>query len=636
MTHKGYAGNILVVDLSNGDFSKIPTQVYSKRFLGGRGIASGIYFDEMDTEIDAFDSRNPLIFISGPVCGFPGFAGSRWQICGKSPLGDRFSYSNLGGSWGAKLKFSGYDGVVVKGRADKLVYLYIDDNTVDLRGAEHLKGKGAIQARDTIKADIGKSTGVAAIGPAGEHLVKFATVLSDADSSGAGGFGAVMGSKNLKAVAVRGNGKIEAAYPERVKELRFRLRHLKQSNVIMDTPIAPPAKLKKNVCYGCISGCWRADYTAEDGQKGKYMCQSGFFYISDALKFDRKEKDVPFKANKLCDDYGLDSRVIDTMIQWLKACFEEKILNDENSGLPLSKIGSIEFIEDLIEKISFREGFGDILAEGTLKASDHVGNESDKLITDYMVKTGELDVYGPRLYNTNGLFYATEPRAPIQHLHEISMQLILWAFSTKGVPNVNMTSEVLRAIAKRFWGSEVAADFSVDEGKALAAAKIQDRQYAYESMILCNFSWPIIHLPGVGDGVGDPTLESQICSAITGMEMDELELYKTGERVFNLQRAILALEGWKGREEDSLEGYNYSVPLKSDVGNDACIVPGKDGEVFSRKGMVVKRDEFEKLKDEYYEIRGWDVASGFQTRDKLLKLDLADVADRLEPSGMLL
>jgi aldehyde:ferredoxin oxidoreductase len=633
--HKGYAGNILRVNLSTGEVSKVPTSNYASRFLGGRGVAAKLYWDEVNPEIDSFDAGNQLIFITGPVCGFKGFAGSRWQVCGKSPLGNQFSYCNLGGSWGVQLKLAGYDGLVVEGKADKLVYLFIDNNSVELRDATGLKGKGAIQTREIMKEELGKSIRIVAIGSAGENKVRFATLLADADSSGAGGFGAVMGSKNLKAVAVKGQGDVEAADPDRVRQLRAKLYDFKKNNIFMDTPIAPRDKLKKSICYGCIKGCWRANYTANDGQKGKYMCQSGFFYISPALNYDSNAKDVPFKANKFCDEYGVDARVIDTMIRWLKACYEAGILNDEKSGLPLSKIGSVEFIENLVRKISFRENFGDILAEGTQKASEYIGNGSDKLIGDFMVRNGELDVYSPRLYITTGLFYAMEPRAPIQHLHEISMQLILWVFCSKGVPNVYMTSHVLRAIAKRFWGNEIAADFSTYDGKALAAMKIQDRQYSHESLILCNFTWPLIHNPGVGDHVGDPTLESQICSAITGMDVDEYGLYRIGERIFNLQRAILIQEGRRGREDDSIDEYNYSVPLQGDVANRDSVVPGKNGEKISRKGMVVDRDKFEKLKDEYYMLRGWDISTGLQTKEKLEELDLADVAERLKTRGML-
>jgi aldehyde:ferredoxin oxidoreductase len=195
---------------------------------------------------------------------------------------------------------------------------------------------------------------------------------------------------------------------------------------------------------------------------------------------------------------------------------------------------------------------------------------------------------------------------------------------------------VVRDIAERFWGSKVAGDFSTYDGKALAAAKIQDRQYAKENLILCDFTWPVIYSPFTEDGVGDPTLESRLCSAVTGRDVDEEGLYRIGERTFNLQRAILIREGWRGREDDSLEGFNFTVSLKGDTaGNPEAIVPGPEGETFSRKGMVVDRGKFEKMKDEYYEIRGWDVKTGLQTRARLAELGLGEVADELDERGLL-
>ena len=302
--------------------------------------------------------------------------------------------------------------------------------------------------------------------------------------------------------------------------------------------------------------------------------------------------------------------------------------------MPLSKIGSLEFIENLVSKIALREGFGDVLAQGTQKAAEVVGDNSERFITDYMIRTGENSVYGPRLYLTPALLYALEPRLPIQHLHEISVPGMVWGMAQMGWGDSFMTSDVFRAIARRFFGSEIAVDFSTIEGKALAAVKIQDREYAKESLILCDLCWPITFSEITEDHVGDPTLESQICSAVTGRYIDEEGLYRIGERVFNLQRAILLREGRKGRPADALDEFEFTVPLKGDFGNPDCTVPGKDGQPFSRKGMVLDRQEFEKMKDEYYIIRDWDVATGLQSRKKLRDLGLDDVLPELEQRNL--
>ena len=304
-------------------------------------------------------------------------------------------------------------------------------------------------------------------------------------------------------------------------------------------------------------------------------------------------------------------------------------------GAGTSSGGQPEFIETLLSMIANRRGFGDVLAQGAVKAAEIVGQDSDKFITDYMTSSGENSVYGARMYLATGLLYAMEPRMPIQQLHEISAQCIQWAANHFGLTDSYMTSDVMRAMAKRIWGDEIAADYSTYDGKALCAIKLQDRQYAKECVILCDFSWPIIHSPATEDHLGDPSLDSQVVSAVTGIEIDEEGLYEVGRRVFNLQRAILAREGKQGRENDVIEEFNFEIPLKGDYGNTECMVPGPNGEAFSRRGMVVDRAEFERMKDEYYEFRGWDAATGLQTRECLEKLDMADVADGLEQDGLL-
>ncbi|MGB2856931.1 MAG: aldehyde ferredoxin oxidoreductase N-terminal domain-containing protein, partial [Dehalococcoidia bacterium] len=173
----GYAGKILRVDLSSGNVTDIPTADYAGRFLGGRGIAAKIYWDEVSPQINALDSENRLIFMTGPVCGVPGFA-SRFQVCGKSASTNQFSYSNLGGSWGVYLKFAGYDGLVVQGKAGRPVYLWIDGDRVELRDAAHLSGKSAFHREKEIQKELGKSVRVLTIGPAGDNMVSFATFLA--------------------------------------------------------------------------------------------------------------------------------------------------------------------------------------------------------------------------------------------------------------------------------------------------------------------------------------------------------------------------------------------------------------------------------------------------------------------------
>ena len=635
----GYAGDILKVDLSSGSITHLPTMDYSDRFLGGRGIAAKLYWDQVSPEVQAFDPKNLLIMITGPLAGFPGLAGSRWQVCGKSPatIPQHFSYCNMGGSWGAELKFAGYDGLVIEGKSDGPVYVFIEDDTIEIKDASHLWGKGAIETRNSLKGELGSSARVLAIGPAGENMVVFANLLADDDSTGSNGLGAVMGAKNLKAVVVRGSKKVKAADPETLREITKFLRELKQNQPWqVSTRLSGGAETKRDACWGCIKGCMRGIFTAKDGKSGKFFCGSAGLYGRLAQSYYGERSDeVAFKATKLCDEYGVDTSVITALIPWLGKCREAGILTDASTDIPLSKIGSLEFIESLVKKTSLRQGFGDILAQGPIKAADLVGSQAKELLAGSVSKTGEAVSYEPRMYITTAFVYAMEPRRSIQQLHAITMPVGLWLLWRSRQHLGYVSTDVLRGIGKRFFGGELAMDFSTYEGKALAAKKLQDREYAKESLILCDVIWPFTEFEETEDHVGDPTLESRILSAVTGKNVDEEGLHRIGERIWNLQRAVLVREGHKGRESDTLPEFFFTEPLETTGDNPKCLVPGKGGEVISRKGMVVDKPKFEQMKDEYYQLRGWDVATGFQTRAKLEELGLQDIASGLKQRGLI-
>lgn len=208
---------------------------------------------------------------------------------------------------------------------------------------------------------------------------------------------------------------------------------------------------------------------------------------------------------------------------------------------------------------------------------------------------------------------------------------LMWVYKQEGA---FVSSDVFRAIGKRFFGSKDAVDFTTYEGKALAAKMIQDRDCVNSSLILCSYLFPILFSRNTSDHVGDPSIESKLLSAVTGNEIDENGLYRIGERIFNLQRAILAREGHRGREYDRISEYNFTKPLKFDLHNPELLSPGEGDEVVSKKGAVLDRDKFERLKDEYYGLRGWDVATGLQTRTKLEELGLGHIVEELEHRGL--
>jgi len=637
MAKHGYAGKILVIDLSGHGVSKLETADYADRFIGGRGVAAKLYWDFVSPQTKAFDPGNCLICASGPLAGFTGFASSRWLACGKSAAGmpESFSYGNLGGSWGNRLKYAGYDGLVIQGKADKPVYLFIHDGKVETRDASHLWGKTTFETIDSIKAELGKGVSVLTIGQAAQNLVVFATLMADEGASGSGGMGSIMGSKMLKAIAVAGDVRPVAADPERLRYLAGCVRDWTKGP-IAQMPWVIPGRTKNQACHACGIGCSRQSYTDEHGHRFKSFCQPIDIYRRPAEKYYNGWNEAILSAMRLCDGYGLDSSVMQAMIEWLIRCYKEGILNDENTGLPLSKAGSSEFIETLTRKIANTEGIGEILAQGTIKAAEYIGGRARELISyAVMSRANEAKDYEPRLMLHNSLLVATDPRKPMQQLHEASTFLFLWLHWLDGMERMSLSPDNLRKVALKYWGNIEAADYSNYEGKALAAKRIQDRAHIFESLVLCNSRWPMISRPLTENCATGPNLASQIFSAVTGLEMDEGGLEYIGERIFNLQRAVLLKQGWRGRSGDTLLDYFHEEPIEYSRFDRECKVPGRNGEVMSRKGAVVERDEFEKMKDEYYEVRKWDVKSGLQTRAKLTELQLEDVAGDLDKMGLL-
>jgi aldehyde:ferredoxin oxidoreductase len=642
MNQFAYAGRILSVDLSNNTHREIPSDGYTGKFLGGRGLAAKLYWDMIPPDAVALEPDNGFICATGPVTGFSGLAGCRWVICGRSPLHqpEAFSYGNLGGKWGSALKYAGYDALVVTGKAEKPVYLFIHDGTVETKDASNLWGLTTFETIEKVQADLGKGVTVLAIGPAAENMVFFATAMADAGASVSGGMGSVMGSKNLKAIAVAGDKRPKAAYPEKLKEVTDYIKKIRAGTFNGMSPWAVPGLTRPEYCYGCGVGCTRQSYQGEDGHRYKLFCQASGVYTMAAMQYYGKMNEVPRLAVRLCDGYGLDSAVMAPLIAWVIACYREGLINDSQTGLPLSQAGSAEFIEVLTRKIALREGFGDVLARGTLYAAMTLGKKAQELTTGLVaMSTSETRDYDPRLLLTTALIMATEPRRPISQLHGISGNIIIsWCSWMRKMEGSFFTTNDLRLAASRFWGGTEAVDFSTYNGKALAAKIVQDRSSAQESLILCDIHWPMVVTSAndTGGHVGDPAVESRLYSAVTGKETTEDELYHTGERIFNLQRAIRLRQGWGGRQGDSVLGYFFTNPIKQgDIFfNPDAIMPGKNDNLISRLGSVLDRKEFEKMKDDYYRLRGWDTSTGFPIINHLSELGLSEAAGDLKKRGL--
>ena len=617
----------------------MPTQDYARDFLGGRGLAARLYWQSSIDGTSPYDPSNPLIIATGPLTGFPGLAGSRWTVCAKSPAMHpcSFSYSSLAGSWGAYLKFAGFDAVVITGHAEKPVYLYIHDGICEIKDARGIWGLDIVSTRRSLKVELGQQAKVLTIGLAGERQVSFANILADYDASGSCGFGAVMGSKNLKAIVVNGSNRLTPADPNKFGQLTKFLKTIKGAEKQQPPATATNVKAERKACFGCINGCTRSLLTSTDGHRGKYLCIAGFFYEDWAKKYYGEFNDVPFLATRLCDVYGLDANVIYIMISWIARCYEAGVLTEEETGLPLSKIGSIEFIEKMIEAISRREGFGETLALGLPLAAESLGLEAKGLLPDTIFKDGSYTAYCPRVYLTNSLIFPFESRQHFPISGEVGRTIIRWldwlaerggsrssAEDTRLLAGRSISQSDLLFIARHFWGSEDAADLTSDKGKALAAKRIQDRYYAKESAVLCNFAWHVTDIE-----IERPSIIAEVLSAVIGEEYDEDEILHLGERIFNQQRAIHIRERLKGREEDTLPRTWHDMPVSESFMNENLLVPGSDGQPVSRRGCIVDEQQFECLKDEYYSLRGWDKDTGLQKREGLSGLGLSDVAKDL-------
>jgi aldehyde:ferredoxin oxidoreductase len=638
----GWTGKLLQVDLTKRHFSERSTIEYTDRFIGGKGIGEKLYWDTALPRHDAFHPDTPLIIMTGPLAATPAPSGSRWIVCGKSPslYPEAFACAHLGGFFGAGLKQVGYDGLIITGKASSKIYLSIDNGHIEIKDAAHLWGMSTQKTMHILRQDLGEQVRIVTTGPAGENLVRFATLATDAGGSGSVGFGAVLGAKNLKAIAVRGNDSIPVADPDAIKQIRQQIKKMTGEgyfNLYDAAAPLPEAEVIKRVhCHGCPQGCWRSLYRTADGEEGIRKCQAAFFYASwDKSKHEELSR-ASFRATSLANEYALCTMELPGILTWLERCIARGIITEKETGLPMQQAGTAEFIEAFVKKICARDGFGDVLAEGVMRAADHIGKGAQEIALDHFTQTGRGIAYGPKIFSPSALIFATEPRPSVAELHELCVPLTKWAlwYTTSGAISY-VSAAVLRKIAGNFWGTEKAVDFSTYEDKARAAVAIQDRQHVKDSLILCDFAFPIYDDASTEDHVGDPTLESRLFSAVTGKGMNTEELNHAGARIFNLHRAILLREGRKGREDDYLPESQFIArdePVYDAFGmfNPDLFLPGAGDEVISVKGKALTKETFERMRDEYYDLRGWERETGFFKKKTLEELTLADLIEAFE------
>ncbi len=634
----GWCGKILDVNLTSGKTSELATWIYAERFLGGRGIATKIYFDRVKPETGAFDPENCVILMNGPLTATGAQGSSRFEAVGKSPmtLPERFCYGNMGGFFGPALKRAGYDGIVVSGRAQHPVYLWIRNDKVEIRDAGLLWGKGTYAVREKLKAMHGKSLRSVCIGPAGENMCRTAALITDHEGAATGGFGAVLGSKNLKAIAVTGTQTPAVARKDELKSLnQYTINLSRRGTLRMPVPRQHLKYVKTASCYQCGLDCFRGLYRTADGREEVRKCQSLVFYIPEALMREDGSIDTALDATALCNDYGICTMEVGNILAWLQDCYRSGCLSDKDTGLEMAKMGTREFFEQLMKMIIRKEGFGALLAEGLLRAGQKLGDEAKAHFGERVGGVGVNGGYTPREYIGTALLWALDSRQPIAQLHEISYPIARWLLHLIRPELSPTTSEVFRAQMTRFLGSDKAWDQTSYEGKALAAKIIQERVMVKDSLLLCEAAWPIMDSFNTPDHVGDPSLESKIFSAVTGIDTDEVGLLLYGERIFNLQRAILLREGWKPLVDDYPQEYNFTDPVETSSINPRMIVPGPGDEPVSFRGNVLDRKKYEDMREEYYMLRGWDTAAALQKESTLKGLDMEDLAEVLKKDGLL-
>jgi aldehyde:ferredoxin oxidoreductase len=302
-------------------------------------------------------------------------------------------------------------------------------------------------------------------------------------------------------------------------------------------------------------------------------------------------------------------------------------LTEQQTGLSLSKIGSREFLEKLLHSVAYREGFGDILAEGIWRARERVSPEVRARFSSNVAPVGQQDLAPARAFVVNALLYPLEPRVHQPLIHETSFLMAAWNMNRLQPGSTPVTGEVFHRVAGIFWGSQAAGDVSTYEGKALAAKKIQDRTYIKDSLGLCDSGWPITYSFNTADNVGDPDLEARIFTAVTGLPGEELA--KSAERISNLQRVILLQEGRAVPEADYPPAFNFTEPLKANARGQPMMVPGPGNDALSSFGNVLSKERFAGMLQEYYRLRGWDSETGIPLRQTLVALNMEDVASRL-------
>jgi len=654
-TSYGWAGKILWVNLNNHRTHTLDTREYAG-YIGGRGMVARIAWEFIRRDTRAFDPENLLMFFTGPLAGTTAPFSGRTVVAGLAPQGyphEWFTRSNLGGHWAPSLKYAGYDGLVIEGKAERPVYLWINDDHVEIRDAKHLWGLGTMDTQKSILSDLGKDVRVLTIGQAGERLSRIATINSETESAaGQGGFGAVMGSKNLKAIVLRGTGAVYVANPDLfLRRCNAITEEIRTGSISAREVHLDPERMQK---YGqkwqactqqctmrCKGGC--RYYTHVPGPvtgrmlSGQFHCVSAFFHgLPHRPFYDWKIGfEGGFELRHFSDDYGLNQwDLLLGIIPWLRACREAGIVNIlDNLTFDLD---DPHFWAELMRRIAYREGIGDVLAEGGRRAPAILGlgeKIADELYPAWG-SAGHWDGHGDRgnmivfpYWLVSAMLWAVDTRDPFSSSHDYVTMMMNWSPLIKDDGVVSW--EKLKGIAEKLYGTASAVDpLSRYDGKAAAAVWHSNRSILKDSITVNDFDFPVIaslNSPdglARADGMEGPDFEYHLFTAATGTNASLDEFSEMVERSVNMERAVQVRLFDRSRADDETVIPYFETP---EYWQNPLL-----GE-----RQALDRAQFLRLMDDYYELRGWDRVTGRPTLARLKELGLVDVAEELASADLI-
>lgn len=637
-SHNGYAGNILRVDLTSAEFCTEPTEHYTPRFLGGRGINQWILFKEVRPWVTPFEPANILCFGAGALVGTPVPGAARLNVDSKNAFTSGIGSGNCGGWFAAELKFAGYDSIVIHGKAREPVYVWIEDDKISLRPAKALWGKTSSETAEMIKQDVGhEDIQVLCIGPAGENMARPACiVVSGARAVGRCGLGAVMGSKNLKAIAVKGTGTIGVKDPEGLMTLvdvvSQRLRGLEGAKARREYGTLVASRSYNELSALCYKN-YQDDYIPEESfakishevfhttyEIDRYACMAcptpcGHVYLIDSGPYSgtqchKAEANAVWdfggklavdnaaailKAQEECCQLGLDIDNTAGAIAWAIDCFQNGILSKKDTdGLELTW-GNHGVIIELLKKIAYREGFGNLLAEGSLRASQIVEKGSEKY--SFHMKGQDL-VEGIRSMKGWALGVVSSARGGAH---------------TRGAPATESRKYSLEE-SQRLFGIKTAGDAPTYTGKPKIVCYFEYVHSLLDSLGVCFFTGNWTSPEGI-----TPRELAQFYSFATGIKTSEDELMRTGERIHNVEKMFNVYHAGYTRNDDYPPKRLMEEPVKSGP----------------LKGELLDREDWDRMLDTYYSLHGWSQRTGWPTREKLQELDLPECIERLEQTNQM-